>query len=1158
MPGYRRRVLTIVVACASLLGALTTSVSRAAADTPTPTWTQQFPWTTPTARGDASIAYDPATGQLVLFGGNENGSWFSDTWTWDGSDWTKLSPATSPPACQSCSMAYDPATGQLVLFSSGSGGAETWTWDGSDWTEQSPSTSPLARAYASMAYDPGTGQLVLFGGENSGDDLSDTWTWDGADWTEQSPSMSPQARQGASMAYDPGTGQLVLFGGDVGADDAYTWIWNGSTWIALLPSTSPSARYLASMAYDAGTGQLVLFGGENAGNHGDTWTWDGSDWTEEFPSTSPLARSCAAMAYDAGTGQLVLFGGCGFGDTWTWGYPSSAVSDWTDQSPSTSPTARADASMAYDPGTGQLVLFGGNGGSGVLADTWTWNGSDWAEQSPATSPPARSDASMAYDPGTGQLVLFGGNDGSGVLADTWTWNGSDWAEQSPATSAASRSDASMAYDPGTGQLVLFGGNDGEGGIEGDTWSFSLVKASQSITFSSSTPSSVMYSRSNNQTYVVSASASSGLSVTLSIDPTSTSGCTISGSTVSYGGGTGTCIIEANQSGSGGYLVAPELQQSFTIAQASQAITFSSTAPSSATVSGTTYTPTASSSSGLTVQFSIDGASSTGSCTILAGVVSFTGVGTCIVDANQPEDANYLAATEVQQSFTIGQGSQTISFTSSSPLSVTYSGSNNQTYMVSATASSGLSVALSIDPSSTSGCTISGLTVSYGGGVGTCIVDANQPEDANYLAATEVQQSFTIGQGSQTITFSTTAPSSVTYSGSNDQIYLVSTTDSSGLLVSSSIDPTSTSGCTISGLTVSFGGGVGTCVIDANQAGNTDYLAAIQAQQSFTIVGPTPPPGYVGVSIDSGDYATDSYSVQLDLVWPDGATSALVSNDGGFDAVGGTETIPLSAEVSWTLENTGFNGLPETVYVRFLGVGIDTTTFTDDIILDETIPSISSATFVGASGSVTPSAVTTKSRGSAISSLHSYSVKIQASEQFSGVSTVALSSSKSGGTTVTFTSPKHKGLLTLESTVTVSMTTVPRYVRVRSAAGKWSRWLAIATIPRLAIDSNNVVPAKSKVPVKLTCESGSCSGTVELTGSVTDKVAEGTKTITKTEIVVLAYSTYTLAAERSATIALVLTTTGRKILAHVGTKSVRETISVTTRGGSTMRKLVLVS
>ena len=182
----------------------------------------------------------------------------------------------------------------------------------------------------------------------------------------------------------------------------------------------------------------------------------------------------------------------------------------------------------YDPGTGQLVLFGGNDGSGPLADTWTWDGSNWTEQSPSTSPSARSDASMAYDPGTGQLVLFGGNDGSGPLADTWTWDGSNWTEQSPATSPPARSDASMSYDPGTGQLVLFGGNDGQGVFDGDTWSFSLVKASQSITFVSSAPSSASYSGSNNQTYVVNATASSGLPLRFSIDSSSTSGCTISG------------------------------------------------------------------------------------------------------------------------------------------------------------------------------------------------------------------------------------------------------------------------------------------------------------------------------------------------------------------------------------------------------------------------------------------------------------------------------------------------------------------------------------------------------------------------------------------------------------------------------------------------------
>ena len=366
----------------------------------------------------------------------------------------------------------------------------------------------------------------------------------------------------------------------------------------------------------------------------------------------------------------------------------------------------------------------------------------------------------------------------------------------------------------------------------------------------------------------------------------------------------------------------------------------------------------------------------------------------------------------------------------------------------ATASSGLSVTLSIDPSSTSGCTISGSTVSYGGGVGTCIIDADQAGNGGYLAAAQSQQSFSIAKASQTITFSSSAPSSVTYSGSNNEIYLVGATASSGLSVTLSIDPSSTSGCTISGSTVSYGGGVGTCIIDADQAGNADYLAAPQAQQSFTIAAPTPPPGYVGVSINSGDYATDSYSVQLDLVWPAGATSALVSNDGGFDAKGGTEMIALSPEVPWTLENTGFNGLPETVYVRFLGAGINTTTFADDIIVDETVPSISSATLVGSSGSATSSAIAAELRGSAASSLHSYSVRVLASEQVSGISTVALSSSTSGGVTVTFTSPKNKGILTLDRTVSVSMATAPRYVRVRSAGeGGLGGWPSQRQRPR---------------------------------------------------------------------------------------------------------------
>ncbi|HLG92667.1 MAG TPA: hypothetical protein VKY15_06770, partial [Acidimicrobiales bacterium] len=60
------------------------------------TWAQQFPATSPPVRDGASMAYDPAIGKVVLFGG-ENPSFLGDTWTYDGT-WAQQFPATSPPA----------------------------------------------------------------------------------------------------------------------------------------------------------------------------------------------------------------------------------------------------------------------------------------------------------------------------------------------------------------------------------------------------------------------------------------------------------------------------------------------------------------------------------------------------------------------------------------------------------------------------------------------------------------------------------------------------------------------------------------------------------------------------------------------------------------------------------------------------------------------------------------------------------------------------------------------------------------------------------------------------------------------------------------------------------------------------------------------------
>jgi hypothetical protein len=172
--------------------------------------------------------------------------------------------------------------------------------------------------------------------------------------------------------------------------------------------------------------------------------------------------------------------------------------------------------------------------------------------------------------------------------------------------------------------------------------------------------------------------------------------------------------------------------------------------------------------------------------------------------------------------------QTINFISSAPGGAVY---NGPAYVVTATATSSLPVTFTIAAASATVCSITGSTVSFIG-VGTCTINANQSGSVDYNAAPQVQQSFGVGQAAQTVGFTSTAPASAAYHGST---YTATATATSALAVTLSIDATSAAICTIdgssSGSHVSFIG-IGTCKIDANQAGNVNYTAAPQAQQSF--------------------------------------------------------------------------------------------------------------------------------------------------------------------------------------------------------------------------------------------------------------------------------------------------------------------------------------
>jgi hypothetical protein len=356
-------------------------------------------------------------------------------------------------------------------------------------------------------------------------------------------------------------------------------------------------------------------------------------------------------------------------------------------------------------------------------------------------------------------------------------------------------------------------------------SFAVAKVAQTITFKSTPPNPATV----GGTYNVEATASSGLAVSFSSATPLV--CTVSGSTVTLGAA-GECTIDANQAGNESYEPAPQAQQSFAVTQRAQKITLESSPPSPANVGGV-YNLKASSSSGLAVSFS----SATPSvCTVSGSTASFIHVGECTIDFNQAGNGEYEPAPQVAQSFQVGRGAQAITFTSTAPNGATVGG---PPYTVTTTGGgSGNPVTLTIDAASKSICTISASTVSFTA-AGTCTIDANQAGTADYEAAPQVQQSFTVHQLAQTVTFTSSPPAGAVAGGA---AYTVTASASSGLAVSFSSGTPLV--CTVSGSTVTFGA-AGECTIDADQAGNAEYAPAPTVQQSFAVaaapVPPTSPP-----------------------------------------------------------------------------------------------------------------------------------------------------------------------------------------------------------------------------------------------------------------------------------------------------------------------------
>lgn len=127
----------------------------------------------------------------------------------------------------------------------------------------------------------------------------------------------------------------------------------------------------------------------------------------------------------------------------------------------------------------------------------------------------------------------------------------------------------------------------------------------------------------------------------------------------------------------------------------------------------------------------------------------------------------------------------------------------------------------------------------------------------------------------------------------------------------------------------------------------------------------------------------------------------------------------------------------------------------------------------------------------------------------------------------------------------------------------------AAKPRITINSGSLVLSAKTLfaPVKMTCSTATCSGSVQLTETITTKVTERfkvkgkfvTKVVTKTTTVVLASTSYKLAKGMSGTFNLVAKKKGPSELIKASRKSpLHEKITVAVKGGVSTSKMITVT
>ncbi len=569
-------------------------------------------------------------------------------------------------------------------------------------------------------------------------------------------------------------------------DDFYEYDVAGNTWT--LKGNFDGGARLGAISFSINGKGYVAFGTDLSEGFNDIWEYTPAGDTWEKKTDFPGAGRAGSFVFVVNNKAYIGGGqdetGAPLNDLWVFdplGYT------WTqlESLPATPRTYPA----AFAIGTKGYVGTGVDENDNSLSDFWEYNtaSDEWTR---------KADHPSAIAGAIGFATSTRGYMGLAQTVELYSYYPTEdvWVREADYPVAGFYINASCAVSGGKAYVGL-----GQGISFSPAYYVYTPGTDQSITFGTLTAKTF-----GNAPFGLTATASSSLTVTYTSSNASVA--TVSGSTVTIVGA-GTTTITANQAGNGAFDAALPVEQILTVNKAGQTITFGALAGKNMGEAAFNLTATASSSLGVSYS-----SSNTSVATIIGSTVTIVGAGTTTITASQAGNANYNAATSIDQALAVSKLNQTITF---GALPSKHAG--DLPFALTATASSGLAV--SYASSNTAVATVSGSTVTVVGS-GTTTITASQAGNATYNAATSIDQGLSVLKGTQTWL------GSLPTAGGYGNDITVTLQLSSGLPYTlTSSDPNIA--------TVAFNGtdhiispkGIGTTTLTASHPGNATFEAA---------------------------------------------------------------------------------------------------------------------------------------------------------------------------------------------------------------------------------------------------------------------------------------------------------------------------------------------